>query len=138
MDATHKIISSAKFPMVIFRRAPVVSPRSWLSCSVANVRVILRGTIAIRFMINTKIAGLGHAETNIVMAAKLIEITCFSWKSFLPCFRKANVGLSHRAHGVSKGAGVTRAYCSVGFGLKSFLKCLDMLPFALEEGLRPD
>lgn len=66
----HNIINSAKFPIVIFKRAPAVSPRSCESLSVAKVRVIDKGMIEIKFQINTSSVGASATEKSIAMVEK--------------------------------------------------------------------
>lgn len=70
---THKMISSARFPMVMLRRAPAVSPKSLEILSVASVRVMDNGTIAKRFQMNIKSAGLWVLEIMTADAANAPE-----------------------------------------------------------------
>lgn len=70
---THKMISSARFPMVMLRRAPAVSPKSLEILSVASVSVIDSGTIARRFQMNITSAGLWVLEIMTADAANAPE-----------------------------------------------------------------
>lgn len=70
---THKMISSARFPMVMLRRAPAVSPKSLDILSVASVSVIDSGTIARRFQMNITSAGLWVLEIMTADAANAPE-----------------------------------------------------------------
>jgi hypothetical protein len=59
--------------MVMLRRAPAVSPKSWEIISVASVSVMDSGTIARRFQTNIKSAGLEVLEMTIADAANAPE-----------------------------------------------------------------
>lgn len=67
------MISSARFPMVMLRRAPAVSPKSLEILSVASVSVIDSGTIARRFQMNITSAGLWVLEITTADAANAPE-----------------------------------------------------------------
>lgn len=54
---TYKSINSTKFPRLMFKRAPIVSPASDAIFSVASVRRADRGTIAMAFVANIHAGG---------------------------------------------------------------------------------
>jgi hypothetical protein len=74
---THKIISSARLPIVIFRSAPAVSPKSWEIRSVASVSVTDSGIIASRFQMKIIKAGALVFEMMIAASEKMAEKMTF-------------------------------------------------------------
>lgn len=111
----HNIINSAKFPIVIFKRAPAVSPRSCERFSVAKVRVIDKGMIEIKFQINTSNVGASAAEKRIAMAEKAKANIFFGASRIFPWCLNARMGLLQMLHSGAEGKEV------LGFE-KSFLK----------------
>lgn len=90
---THKMISSARFPMVMLRRAPAVSPKSSEILSVASVSVTESGTIARRFQTNIKSAGLAVLEITIADTANTPEKTTLRLRIFCDCCLNMEVDL---------------------------------------------
>ena len=73
----HKIISSARLPILILRRAPAVSPKSWDILSVASVSVMDSGMIASRFQMKITKAGTAVFEIMIAAREKITEKMTF-------------------------------------------------------------
>lgn len=96
--ATHKIISSARLPREMLRRAPAVSPRSWANLSVAKVSVIDKGMIAIKFQMKTTSAGTSRAEKTIATSAKTSDKEFLNDSRTLSWLLKAIKGLSQAGH----------------------------------------
>lgn len=80
--------------MVMFKRAPAVSPNSWESRSVARVSVIDKGTIAIRFQIKTTSGGISDTEKKMATRVNGTESIFFDRRMSLARCLNAAVGLS--------------------------------------------
>lgn len=118
----HNMISSARFPMLMFRSALAVSPRSWQSLSVANVSVIDNGTIAIKFKMKMIIEGASASEMMIAATGITKESMILGSSSSLPWQRNANAGCSQ-----IRQSNVVQSACLGELFRKIFFSCWESL-----------
>lgn len=88
------MIISARLPMLMFSSALAVSPRSWHSLSVANVRVIDKGTMVIKLQMNMTRAGASLTAMIIASKDTPKEKVILKSRSTLPCRRNAKASCS--------------------------------------------
>lgn len=77
--------------MLMFKRAPAVSPNSWESRSVARVSVIDKGTIAIKFQI--KITSGGISDTEKMMATRVNGTESIFFDKRISLVRRLNAAM---------------------------------------------